>query len=490
MNTQAAARVSRPPTNEHSRPHGLRDLSLTEMGERFSFYGMQSILAYYLIYSVKDGGLEVADTTAVGIVGAFGAFVFLTQIVGAWLADRLMAPRNLIAVGGVVIAVGYLTLALTHGMVPLIIGLVVIAFGTGALKTSVTSAIGHLYRDRPAEDRDAGFAYFYTAVVSGLVAGMLIVGFTQSRWGFQVGFLLAGAGMIASLVNYLRVMRSLPAETAVVNNPLTAREVRRSAIVALGFCAILAAVIASGLISVDNINLVAGIAIVVVFTAYIVRIVGADTTTPVERRRVLGYVPMWIAAAVTFGLTGQIFTSIPLFINDRVNTVIGGWTIPEVWISAIGPISLVLISAMMARTLRTSQFGKSPATTKYAIGIGIAAVAFLLLVLTDLWPEGRVVSPFFMAFCMIVSGLPEAFVGPIGLSLATRVAPARFYSQMVALQILSLGAGSVLAGQFGVLYTMFEPAQFFGLTAGFGFVAVAVLRMFSRRIEANLTASA
>lgn len=250
--------------------------------------------------------------------------------------------------------------------------------------------------------------------------------------------------------------------------------------------ALLVLAAASSLITTENINIVAGIAIIAVFAGYIGRILTTDQATSQEKRRVRGYIPMWIAAAVTFGITAQIFTTVPLFITDRVNLMVGGWEIPPVWIPTIGTVGLVIASAVMAKTLRTSRFGRTTATTKYVIGMCVAALGFFLLILTDFWPAGTVVSPFFVGLCMIICCVSEVFVGPIGLSLVTRVAPRRFYSQMVALQILSMGAGSVLAGAFGALYTAIPAGFFFCMVGGVGVGTAAVLAGFSRRIESQL----
>ncbi|MGV9612214.1 peptide MFS transporter [Nocardia xishanensis] len=468
-------------------PKGLWNLSLTELWERFSYYGLQSTLTYYLLFSIADGGLGLAPATAVGIVGAYGACVYLAQIPGAWLADRVLSPRNMILVGGTIIMLGHIALALIPSVAGLVAGLMMISVGTGALKTSITTTVGLLYDDRTGEDRDAGFTYFYMSISLGAVAGMLCVGFTQSRWGFHVAFGLAAFGMALALVQYLATMRSLPAAAGIVKNPIGRAQLGYLAI-GVGLAgAVLAGGLVSGVIRGSNINLVAGFVIVVVFIGCVSRILSSDLVTPEEKRRTRGFVPMWIAGSVFVGLSGQVFTTVPLLVTERVDLNIGGWQIPESWLAVIGSVALIVISPLTATALRTSRLGRTNTATKYALGIGITAMAYFMLMLTDAWP-GRTVPVWFVAACLIITGFAEVLVGPIGLALATRVAPRRFQSQLVALQILTLGAGATIYGALGALYTAMSTGYFFFLTGVLGMTSAAVLAAFSKPIEALLKA--
>ncbi|WP_370185093.1 peptide MFS transporter [Rhodococcus wratislaviensis] len=464
------------------RPTGLWSLSLTEVWERFSFYGLQSILTFYLLYSVADGGLALEPATAVGIVGAYGGCVYLAQLPGAWLADRVFSPRTMVVIGGTVIMLGHIALAFVPGIAGLIAGLTMVSLGTGGLKTSITATVGILYNNRTQEDRDAGFSYFYMALAIGSVAGMVCVGFTQSRWGFHVAFGLAILGMAAALAQYVTTMRSLPAESGIVKNPIGRAHLGYLIVGVALTCVIVVIAAVSGLVRGSNINFVIGAVIVVVFIASITRILRSADATPAEKRRVRGYVPMWIAASVFFGLSGQIFTTVPLLITERVNLDVGGWHVPEAWLSVVGAVALIVAAPLMASVFKSSRLGLARTTTKYVIGISVTSIAFFMLILTELWP-GRTVSPFFVAACLIVAGVSEVLVGPIGLSLATRIAPQRFASQMVALQILTLGAGATIYGALGELFTKIPTGYFFCLVGVLGVVAAAVLAGFSRRIE-------
>jgi POT family proton-dependent oligopeptide transporter len=126
-------------------PIGLTNLFGVELWERFSFYGMLTILGYYLYYSVTDGGLEQPKTTATRIVGAYGGLVYLSTVLGGWIADRLLGMERTVFYGGVVVMCGHIALAILPGLAGVAAGLVLVALGSGALKANASSLLGTLY---------------------------------------------------------------------------------------------------------------------------------------------------------------------------------------------------------------------------------------------------------------------------------------------------------------------------------------------------------
>jgi len=183
-------------------------MAFTELWERFSFYGLQSILAFYLLYELDKGGLALGSAASAGIVGAYGGAVYIAQLVGAWLGERVLSPKRLVLIGGIVIALGHLALAFVPGVPGLSVGLVFITLGTGALKTNITSIVGFVLENETDARRDAGFSYFYMAINTGAVLGPLATGFVQESWGFHPGFALAAIGMIAALVHFVLIAES------------------------------------------------------------------------------------------------------------------------------------------------------------------------------------------------------------------------------------------------------------------------------------------
>src|SRR3954454_2213835 len=127
------------------QPRALANIFGVEMWERFSFYGMQGILLIYLYYSAERGGLGIDQPTAAGIVGAYGGAVYLSTILGAWLADRLLGAERVLFLSASVVMAGHICLALLPGLLGVGIGMVLIAIGSGGVKANATSLVGTLY---------------------------------------------------------------------------------------------------------------------------------------------------------------------------------------------------------------------------------------------------------------------------------------------------------------------------------------------------------
>ena len=168
-------------------PIGLTNLFGVELWERFSFYGMLTILGYYLYYSVTDGGLELPKSTATGIVGAYGGLVYLSTVLGGWIADRLLGMERTVFYGGVVVMLGHIALAILPGLTGVGVGLVLVALGSGALKANASSLLGTLY-DKGDARADGGFTLFYLGINLGAFIGPLITGLLQTNLGFHYGF--------------------------------------------------------------------------------------------------------------------------------------------------------------------------------------------------------------------------------------------------------------------------------------------------------------
>jgi len=173
-------------------PIGLTNLFGVELWERFSFYGMLTILGYYLYYSTAESGLGLSQSTGVGIVGAYGGLVYLSTVLGGWIADRLIGMERTVFYGGVVVMAGHIALAVLPGLAGVGVGLVLVALGSGGLKANASSLLGTLYR--PGDPRfDGGFTLFYLGINLGAFTGPLLTGLLQRHWGFHYGFGAAAA---------------------------------------------------------------------------------------------------------------------------------------------------------------------------------------------------------------------------------------------------------------------------------------------------------
>ncbi|MER6529560.1 oligopeptide:H+ symporter [Streptomyces sp. NPDC001508] len=478
-------------TSEGVLRRGLWSMAFTELWERYSFYGLQGILSFYLLYKVADGGLAVDPAVAAGIVGAYGGAVYLSQILGAWLGDRLVSPQRMVLYGALVITSGHVVLAFAPGIGGLGAGLLCIILGTGALKTNITSIVGFVLDQNPDERyRDAGFSYFYMAINIGAVVGPLTTGLAQNELGFHYGFGLAAIGMGAALVQYITSMKHLPGRAQIINNPLPPRRRPLVVVVALLFPAAVGAAVAAGLLRAQNLSTVVTVAALLTAAAYFLTMTTSSVVSSHERRRILGYLPLFLASGVYFGFLFQKFTAISILITERIDLHIGGWTFPVAWITTVSPLAAVLITPLIARLWNRLGHRQAGPVTKIAIGLTQIGCAYLfLLIISEATGHAEIPLLLILVF-MMAAGSSEVFVGPIGLSLATRIGPEKFRSQMVGLNFLTLALGSSLAGQLGQLFTVIDNASYLALTAvcgiGMGMALFAARGPVGRLLKAGL----
>jgi POT family proton-dependent oligopeptide transporter len=469
-------------------PRGVWSMAFTELWERYSFYGLQGILSFYLLYSLADGGLEIAPAAAAGIVGAYGGSVYLAQILGAWLGDRLVTPRKMVLYGAIIIMVGHIVLAFSRDFAGLGIGLLLIVAGTGALKTNITSIVGFIVEDRTQQERDVSFSYFYMAINVGAVVGPLTTGLAQNQVGFHFGFGLAAVGMAAALVQYLISMKRLPERAGTINNPLPRRRLPLAIGVVVVALAVVVTAAVSGVLRAENLASTTTVLALLAAAAYFVTMCTAKSVTRDEKRRVLGFLPLFLAAGIYFGLLFQKFTAISILITERIDLNIGDWTFPVAWITTASPLAAVLITPLIARLWNLLGDRQPSPVTKFAIGLMQIGAAYLfLLVISEATGDAFIPLALIILF-MAMAGSSEVFVGPIGLSLATRIGPSTFRSQMVGLNFLTLALGSSLSGLLGQLFTVIDEPQYFLLVSGTG-VVLGLALLLSRKPLARLLGS-
>uniref|UniRef100_UPI003137C3AF peptide MFS transporter n=1 Tax=Sphingobium sp. YR657 TaxID=1884366 RepID=UPI003137C3AF len=186
-------------------PRGLYLLFFAEMWERFSYYGMRAILIFYLTKHFLFG-----EDKAYLLYGAYTSLVYITPVIGGYLADRFLGPRKAVLVGGVFIAIGHFLIAITEGpggQDPLFLNgfylaLASIIVGTGFLKANISVLVGELYA-RDDHRRDPAFSIFYMGINMGGMLGPVVCGLLGELWGWSWGFGAAGVGMLAGLVMFV-----------------------------------------------------------------------------------------------------------------------------------------------------------------------------------------------------------------------------------------------------------------------------------------------
>jgi POT family proton-dependent oligopeptide transporter len=469
-------------------PKTLFTVASLELWERFSFYGLDVILAYYLYFSLTDGGLGLPKGVALGITGAYGGTIYAAQIIGAWLADRIVPPRTLALAGAVLIMCGHLTLAIFQDLPGFIVGLVFIVFGTAGLKVNTTRMVGDLYSSS-SNDRDTGYTLYYMGISIGAFLGPIVTGALFESINFHVAFAAAAVGMAIGLLIYLLGWKRLPEPTAVVANPLPRDKYKVVMGAAVAGIVVVGALIATDLLTLDNVSRYVLSLVVVASLGYFVVILSSrKATTARERGNVVAYIPVFLGTLVFWALLLQLFTTFAVYIDERVNLAFGSFTIPAPWlITAEGVINALLgpVIAVVWTRLGTKQ--PSP-VTKIVIGLLALVVANLIFGLAA-GQQDHEINVLVVILGFALFALAEIIVAPTAMSATRAYAPKAFGSQLMALYFLTMSGGATLSGLLAIMYSPEHERVFFFVTAAVTAVIAAGLLALARMLPtANVEA--
>jgi len=406
------------------QPRGLTILFLTQMWELFSYYGMRTLLVYYMTKQ-----LLFAQEKASFIYGTYTAMAYFTPILGGAIADRWLGKRNAVILGGSIMAFGHFVMAFEPMFY---IALATIALGNGLFLPSLPSQINDLYA---ADDPRRGRAYnvYYVGLNVGGFLAPLVCGTLGELYGWHYGFGAAGVGMFAGLVIYLAGRRYLPPELPRRAAPVaTAQDARRN-----------------------------------------------------HRRVWWLLLGVGIAATIFRGAYEQIGNTLPLWIDTGVDRTWGGLTIPMTWFQSLNPLLVISMTPLllMAWRRRADAGRETSPAMRMAIGALIVAAAYVLLAaVAALAGDARVGWMWLVAFFVILT-LGELYILPTGLGLFAKLAPQRLGATTVASWFLAIFSGSLLAGVVGTLWSKASHSGFFLLLAGLAVVAAALLWRLDRPIR-------
>ncbi|HEY4590283.1 MAG TPA: peptide MFS transporter [Thermoanaerobaculia bacterium] len=484
-------------TRFFGHPRGLSTLFFTEMWERFSFYGMRAILLLFMTAAVTEGGLGWSAAKAGPIYGLYTSMVYLTALPGGWIADRLIGQQRSVLVGGILIALGHVSLTF-HLLPAFFLGLFLIVCGTGLLKPNISTMVGGLYGPDDAR-RDAGFSIFYMGINLGafsapLVCGFLgqsvqFRGFLQSH-GFNPlnswhwGFGAAAVGMTIGLVQYVLGGRHLAKTGLVLDlDPGTRARNLRGLLIGAAVVAVLCAVL--WLLPVPVMTVMRYL-LPLLPVAYFVYLF-SQPWTPEERKHLWAIAAFFVFAALFWSAFEQAGSTLNLFADRFTRTSIFGFQFPPSWLQAVNSAFVWMLAPFFAwlwialgrRRLEPS----SPA--KFSYGLFFAGAGFLVVAFAALaaGPQGRV-SPLWLVTVYLLHTFGELCLSPVGLSTMTKLAPARVVSQMMGVWFLADSLGNFIGGQVASVFEKFPLPWIFGSVAGvcmvFTAVAVALIRPVKR----------
>jgi POT family proton-dependent oligopeptide transporter len=437
-------------------PKGLTVLFATEMWERFSYFGMASLLVLYLVkylllpgqaeqvlgYGAVKGALESLfgplgpQPLASQIFGFYTGFAYLTPILGGYLADRVLGQRTTAVLGALLMAAGHFLMAF-EAMLFVALGLLIL--GIGAFKPNVSTQVGSLYAPDDAR-RLRAYSIYYVGINIGAFLAPLVCGTLGAEAGWHYGFTAAGIGMLIATAIYLAGMRHLPPD-----------ELRRAKVAAVAAAATVAAA-------------------------------PFDTR---ERRAIAGLLSIFALVTLFWATYDQQSNTLLLWIEDftarRIDFGVWAGEIPTIWFLALNPLMIFVFTPILVRMWAAqARLGTEMSTVaKLAFGFLCVALGNLVMVAAawNLGPAAKA-SPLWLVGYFVVVTIGELHLAPVGLALVSRLAPARVLSLMMGLWFAATFPGDVLGGWLGGFWSSMDKAHFFmmiGAIAAIGGAAVFAL---------------
>ena len=438
-------------------PVGLYVLFFTEMWERFSYYGMRGLLKLYMVnylFVTARQALQGGPKTATGdpssvfgwdtirhwigssgdspvgayasvIYGWYTGLVYLTPLLGGYLADRYWGQRKTVFLGGVLMALGQFTLAFPNFF---FVGLFLLVMGNGAFKPNISTQVGNLYKQGDPR-RDGAFTIFYMGINIGAFLSNFVCGTLAAVLGWRWGFAAAGVGMILGLIIYTFGQRFLAMDNQMAVRAAAAKEAAANP-------------------GAPHRGLDAG-----------------------EKKRVMALVGLCLLNVVFWAVYEQQGNTMQTWADTKtVWPVIFGFQIPSTWFQSCNPCFIFLLAPFLDIIwLKQAKAGREPSSvSKMAIGAIILGLSFVVMVIGARIVGGDRGSWFWPVFATLLLTIGELYLSPVGLSLVTKVAPAKIVSMMMGIWFMSSFVGNLLAGYIGVLYenkTMSADGFFWFLTA-------------------------
>ncbi len=402
-------------------PKGLFVLFLTEMWERFSYYGMRALLVYYMMKHLMFTQGEASQ-----IYGLYTGLVYLTPLFGGILADRVVGQRRAVILGGVLMAIGHFLMAFQSAFFPALLFLIM---GNGAFKPNISTQVGSLY---PAGDprRDRAFSIFYVGINVGAFFSPLVCGTLGEVYGWHYGFSAAGVGMVIGLSIYLLGQRWLAPD-----------------------------------------NLMAR------------KLAGAKPMPPItleEKNRMWGLIAVCLISVAFWAAYEQQGNTLALWADTQTDRRLFGWELPASWFQSLNPALVFLLTPVITTFWAwQSKKGREPsAVAKMAFGCFLLASGFLVMIpaASSYAVDKTPVNMLWLFFFTLLATLGELYLSPVGLSLVTKLAPARIVSMMMGIWFLSSFIGNYAAGFLGHYWDVMPKEGFFLMIAAVAFSAgVAIL---------------
>ncbi|WP_207431913.1 peptide MFS transporter [Sabulibacter ruber] len=435
-------------------PKQLYMLFFTEMWERFSFYGMKALLLAYMISELKFD-----EPKGYAILGSYAALVYTMPMFGGMMSDRFLGGRKAVMYGGVLMTIGHLVLALPQDW-SFFYGMAFIICGNGFFKPNISSLVGTLYSDNDPR-KDSAFSIFYMGINIGAALGGLLCGYVGQQIDWHYGFGLAGLFMILGLVVFALGKKSLgdkglPPNPVHLKAPVFAGISRE--VVIYGATLLIIPVIVALFHNYEVMDYImfglGGLAVVYILTF-------ALRNEAEVRNKLFAALVLTISSSLFWAFYEQNAGSLNLFAMRNVDMHVGGVELPALAVNNFLPPAWVIALSFVFSQLwpYLNRKGIEPNTpSKFGLSFVLMGIGFYVFYLSCVSNEetGLISLPAFMAgYFFIICG--ELCISPIGLSMITKLSPAKIVALMMGIWFFASAIGEYLAGKIGALMSV--PAE-------------------------------
>jgi proton-dependent oligopeptide transporter, POT family len=464
---------------EKRHPKALPMLFLTEMWERFSYYGMRALLVLYLV-----NALHYERKDALALYGLYTGLVYLTPVAGGYLADRFLGRRKAILIGGVTMALGHFAMAF-EPLLYLALGLLII--GNGFFKPNIGTLLGSLYHTNDPR-RDGGFTIFYMGVNLGAFLSPLIAGTLGEKVGWHWGFASAGVGMCLGLLQFVIGQNKLEGQGFPPGKDrLDRSDWLHIAIIPLLAIPFIYLVIGAWQLvgsSFGPAGRFVGVVVAIALLWYFGRSKAPKgTVEPLTREEWMRIAAIFIMGIfVVFFWMGfeQAGGTMNLFADKQTDRTIFGWEMPASYFQSINPLAIVALGPLLSMfwtRIDSSRFA-IPTPAKMGLGMIILGLGFIVLAIAD----GRAqsvgkVGPEWLFVVYLIHTVGELFLSPIGLSMVTKLSPMRLAAMLMGVWYMANFAANLLAGSLeAMLQSTQIPLYWFlvGSSVGAGVILLAI----------------
>jgi POT family proton-dependent oligopeptide transporter len=476
-------------------PVGLYILFLTEMWERFSYYGMRAILVLYLVgeVGIENAGLGWSNEDALALYGWYTMFVYVASIPGGIIADKILGQKKSVFVGGMLLVAGHSVLAI-EAMWAFYTGLTLIVMGVGMLKPNISTMVGGLYPKHEQDKRDMGFYIFYMGINLGAAVSALLVGYIGETIGWHYGFGLAGIGMAFGQLTYWYGQRYL---THVGNLVVDEREESEKTDGNLIFAIFKSTNSLVGFIltlflgifiwqfqgSLDYGLLVMGLAFAVG-----VGIVVYNDGNKIEKDRILVTYLAFLIVIVFWGSFEQAGGLLNVYAAQKTDLVLTeNFIVPASWFQSVNAIFILIFATVVGSfwVWWKNRKRESSSLFKMAIGVIIMGWGFFFMSAASMQYEAEGLSSMhWLVLAYLFHTIGELCASPVALSFITKLAPDRWMAFMMGAYFAATGLGNKVAGLLGESATeMGEFAIFTGIAVFctiFGLLVLLIIKPLKR----------